>query len=84
MDVIANATGFTAGPDTSYTPYLASNIVSDQFKSPLAVGVTAALTVLVSTLAYLIYRPAVHPQSPAFTSDTIPILGSFGFVSRQW
>lgn len=52
--------------------------------SPVTLGITTFVTAIVSFLAYQLYRPSVDPRSPAFTSDTSPILGSFGFVVRQW
>ncbi|KAK3629225.1 hypothetical protein LTR56_005101 [Elasticomyces elasticus] len=56
--------------------------VSNQ--SPVTLGLTTFLAAIVSFLAYQVYRPSVHPLSPKFTKDTIPILGSIGFVTRQW
>ncbi|CZT15472.1 uncharacterized protein RCC_01329 [Ramularia collo-cygni] len=59
-------------------------VVSDLLDAPVKLGVTTAITALVSFLAYQAYRPSVDKRSPAFTSDTLPIIGSFGFVTRQW
>lgn len=72
------------GPDVSHSPIIAAFAISDQFQSPVTLGVTTFVTAIISFLAYQIYRPPVHKLSPAFTSDTVPILGSFGFVTRQW
>ena len=72
------------GPDVSRLPVLASFITADSFQLPVTVGITSVLAAITSFLAYQSYRPSVHPKSPAFISDTYPILGSLGFVTRQW
>ena len=72
------------GLDVSHPPIIASFAMSDQFQSPVTLGITTFVAAIISFLAYQVYRPSVHKLSPAFTSDTIPILGSFGFVTRQW
>lgn len=66
----------SAYPAASYA------LVSNQ--SPVALGLTTLLAAVVSFLGYQAYRPSVHPLSPKFTKDTLPILGSFGFITRQW
>lgn len=72
-------------PELPKLPLIAAFTVSDQLQqSPVTVSITTVLAAIVSFLAYQWYRPSVHPQSPAFTKDTLPIIGSFGFVSRQW
>lgn len=57
-------------------------LISNQ--SPVALGFTTFLAAVVSFLGYQAWRPAVHPLSPKFTKDSIPILGSWGFMARQW
>jgi hypothetical protein len=71
-------------PELPRLPLVAAFTTSDQFQSPVTVSITTVFAALVSFLAYQWYRPSVHPRSPAFTKDTLPIIGSFGFVSRQW
>lgn len=84
MDLASSINETLMGPDVSRPPIIAGFAMSEQFQSPVTMGVTTLLAAMVSFLAYQIYRPSVHKLSPAFTSDTIPILGSFGFVTRQW
>jgi hypothetical protein len=84
MDFASNINETVIGPGVSHPPIIAGFAVSEQFQSPLTIGISTLLAAIISFLAYQVYRPPVHPQSPAFTSDTIPIFGSFGFVTRQW
>ncbi|PPJ60177.1 hypothetical protein CBER1_08988 [Cercospora berteroae] len=56
-------------------------IIADKGTFPIAL--TSLVTALVALLTYYLRPPAVHPKSPAFTSDTSPIIGSFGYISRQ-
>jgi sterol 14-demethylase len=56
----------------------------DAFQSPRTVGVAALVTALLSLLAFVSYSPRIHPKAPKFTSDTVPILGSLGYGTRQW
>ncbi|KAK3681352.1 putative cytochrome P450 oxidoreductase [Podospora appendiculata] len=53
-------------------------------QSPVTLGLTAVVVAFFSLLAFVSYAPKVHKQAPAFTSDTLPILGSTGFTTRQW
>ncbi|KAK3327033.1 hypothetical protein B0T19DRAFT_441059 [Cercophora scortea] len=53
-------------------------------QSPVTLGLTAVVVAFFSLLAFVSYAPKVHKQSPAFTTDTLPILGSTGFTTRQW
>ncbi|OCT49994.1 putative Cytochrome P450 oxidoreductase [Cladophialophora carrionii] len=50
----------------------------------LTYGVAAFATTLLSLIAIVSYQPRVHEKSPAFTRDTSPIIGSLGFLTRQW
>lgn len=54
------------------------------FHSPTTVGVITLVVAFATFVSYEVYRPRVHPKSPAFIADTLPILGSLGFVTRQW
>jgi hypothetical protein len=74
----------STGSVISLPPFMAGWFIQDVSQRPVTVGAVTILAAILSFLALQLYRPAVHPKSPAFTSDTIPILGSFGFVIRQW
>ncbi|KAM0794057.1 cytochrome P450 [Usnea florida] len=39
---------------------------------------------LISYLAYLSYTPKFNRKSPAFTTDTVPLIGSWGFMTRKY
>jgi hypothetical protein len=84
MDPGSKLNATSAGPIISLPPFVAGFAISDASQSPVALGIVAVVTAVISFLAYKAYRPPVHPLSPAFTKDTLPILGSFGFVARQW
>lgn len=51
---------------------------------PLTVGLSTLAAALVGFLAFLSYTPAVHENSPAFTSNTSPLIGSIGFGTDPW
>jgi hypothetical protein len=77
----------SAGPASaaiSLPPLIAGWAISNASESPVKFGLVTLLAAFVGFLSYQVYRPSVHKLSPAFTKDTIPIIGSFGFVSRQW
>lgn len=84
MDFVLPFNQTTSGPGTSLPPLIAGVTFADSLQSPTSIGLSTLLAAIVSFLAYQIYRPPVHPKSPAFISDTIPIFGSLGFVTRQW
>ncbi|KAK4539861.1 hypothetical protein LTR36_010322 [Oleoguttula mirabilis] len=77
MDFVSNMNETLIGPGVLYSPIIPmiGYSLSDRLQSPVTFGITTFLAVIVSFLAYQIYRPPVDPKSPAFTSDTIPILG---------
>ncbi|KAJ9605934.1 hypothetical protein H2200_009783 [Cladophialophora chaetospira] len=50
----------------------------------LPYGLAAFATTLLSLIAIVSYQPKVHDKSPPFTLDTSPIIGSLGFLTRQW
>ncbi|KAG6012948.1 hypothetical protein E4U41_005189, partial [Claviceps citrina] len=52
-------------------------------KSPAAMVLAALATGLAVFLAYLAYTPRVHPLAPEFTTDTAPLIGSWGFYARR-
>lgn len=51
---------------------------------PLTVGLSTLAAALVGFLAFLSYTPAVYENSPAFTSNTIPFIGSLAFGTDPW
>lgn len=84
MDFVTKINETYFGPGFTAPPIIAGFTKADSFQSPVTVGITGFLAAITSFLAYQAYRPSVHPKSPAFISDTYPILGSIGFVTRQW
>lgn len=87
MNFTSNINTTLTGPDIPQAPVilgLLDHLGSDKFQSPLTLTLTAFATAIFSFLAYALHTPSVHKQSPAFTSDTLPIIGSFGFIARQW
>lgn len=56
---------------------------SDHLQSPVTLGLAGFVATLISFLAYLSYTPRVDKRSPAFTSDTVPFVGSWGFFTRK-
>ncbi|KAE8385292.1 cytochrome P450 [Aspergillus alliaceus] len=48
------------------------------------VGIVGLITTFLSLLVYLSYTPRVHENSPEFTSDTLPFVGSWDFFNRKW
>lgn len=87
MDFASNISTTLTGPDVPKAPLilgLLDHLGPSKFQSPLTLTLTALATAIVSFLAYALHTPSVHKQSPAFTSDTLPIIGSFGFIARQW
>lgn len=54
------------------------------FQSPVTYGVAAFVAMFFSLLAFVSYAPRTDKRAPKFTADTMPILGSFGFATRQW
>ena len=84
MDFINKTNETYIGLEVPAPPMIASFTTADSFESLVTVGITGFLAAITSFLAYQAYRPSVHPKSPAFISDTYPILGSIGFVTRQW
>ncbi|EJP67855.1 Cytochrome P450 CYP5282A1 [Beauveria bassiana ARSEF 2860] len=77
MDFLANVSGnvLSAAP---YPNLGLDHPIVTYFGSLTTVGITTVLVAFVTFLCYEAYRPKVHPKSPAFISDTIPILGSIG------
>ena len=50
---------------------------------PLRVAMTSFIAIFVSFLAYLSYTPKVDKRAPAFTSDTVPFIGSWNFFTQK-
>ncbi|KAF2272824.1 putative cytochrome P450 [Westerdykella ornata] len=65
--------------DPSFNPYL------DVFfsQSLTTLGVAGFIASFVSFLAYLSYTPKVDKRAPAFTSYTVPIIGSWRFYTQK-
>ena len=84
MNFASNVSTTLPGLDVPQTPLILGLLGSDKFRSPVTLTLTAITTVIASFLAYALSPPSVHKQSPAFTSDTLPIIGSFGYIARQW
>lgn len=52
--------------------------------SPVTLTLVGFATTFITFLAYLSYTPKIDLKAPAFTSDTTPFIGSWGFYSRRW
>jgi hypothetical protein len=75
----------TLADQTSFVLSAASELTSLSSNGKvLQYGLAAFATTLLSLIAVVSYQPKVHEKSPAFTHDTTPILGSLGFMTRQW
>ncbi|KAF1952292.1 putative cytochrome P450 [Byssothecium circinans] len=44
---------------------------------------TTLMTAFISLLAYMSYTPKVDKRAPAFTSDTVPFIGSWNFFFKK-
>ena len=53
-------------------------------QSPVSLALVGLVVTLITFLAYLSYTPKIDLKAPAFTSDTTPFIGSWGFYSRRW
>lgn len=88
MDYFPNITATSLpgpiDPKSLGTPALAAILDVKSIQSPLTVGVTTVFAALFAFLVNALWRPRVHPQSPEFTKDTLPFIGSFGFIVRGW
>ena len=56
---------------------------SQDVQSPVSLGLAGFMATFISFLAYLSYTPRVHKKSPAFTSDTVPFIGSWRFFTHK-
>ncbi|KAG6022115.1 hypothetical protein E4U19_005259 [Claviceps sp. Clav32 group G5] len=68
-------------PDMSWTTGSNSGLLSS---SPATLALATLATGLAVFLVYLAYTPSVDALAPEFTSDTVPLIGSWGFYSRRW
>ena len=68
---------------TSTHPLSGIDMISHDFHSPLTLGLAGFIATLFSSLAYLSYSPKVDKKSPAFTSDTVPFIGSWRFFTQK-
>ncbi|KAG6182787.1 hypothetical protein E4U10_006944 [Claviceps purpurea] len=68
-------------PNMSWTTSSNSSLLSS---SPGTLALATLATGLAVFLVYLAYTPSVDALAPEFTSDTVPLIGSWGFYSRRW
>ncbi|KAF3763196.1 cytochrome P450 [Cryphonectria parasitica EP155] len=55
----------------------------DDFQWIITAGLSSITAILVTFLAYLSYTPKVDKNSPAFTTDTLPFVGSWRFLTQK-
>ena len=84
MDFFSNFSTSLPGPEATGLPSIANVLHAKSVQSPVNIGLTAILGALVVFLVQACWRPKVHPQSPAFTKDKLPLIGSIGFIIRGW
>lgn len=70
------------GPEVAKTPALARYLIKDQ--SPVSIGFVVFIGAILSFLLQQFLKPAVHPQSPKFTANTLPWIGSLGIMTNHW
>ncbi|KAG5991256.1 hypothetical protein E4U52_003866 [Claviceps spartinae] len=68
-------------PDMSWTTGFNSGLLCS---SPATLALATLATGLSGFLVYLAYTPSLDALAPEFTSDTTPLIGSWGFYSRRW
>ncbi|RMZ83615.1 hypothetical protein DV738_g927, partial [Chaetothyriales sp. CBS 135597] len=51
--------------------------------SPVTTGLAGVTSLVLTFLAYVSYTPKVDPRSPAFTTETYPIIGSWKFFTEK-
>jgi sterol 14-demethylase len=56
----------------------------DGIRSPVTLGLAGFLATCISYLAYLSYSPRIDKAAPEFTSDTVPLVGSWRFFTQKW
>lgn len=49
-----------------------------------ATGLLATVTTFLAYIVFLSYTPHVDKNSPQFTSNTVPLVGSWGFFTQKW
>ena len=59
------------------------DLSSQDFQAPVTLGLAGFVATFLSFLAYLSYSPKVDPKAPAFTSDTVPFIGSWRFFTEK-
>jgi hypothetical protein len=75
MEFVSNLTSST---------FLASmDLNSQDFQSPVTIGLAGFIATLLSLLAYMSYSLQVDKRSPAFTPDTVPFIGSWRFFTQK-
>ena len=53
------------------------------FQSPMTIGLASVIATFFSFLAYLSYSPRIDKKAPAFTTDTVPFIGSWRFLTQK-
>ena len=77
---------FTSTINMNLTDYpLKMDTEIDSFQQfPVSLALVGFVSTFATFLAYLSYTPKIDSKAPAFTSDTMPFIGSWGFYSRRW
>ena len=71
--------------ETLPDPPLGIDIELDIFPHiPVTLALVGLVITSITFLAYLSYTPKIDVRAPAFTSDTTPFIGSWGFYKRRW
>ncbi|EED18907.1 cytochrome P450, putative [Talaromyces stipitatus ATCC 10500] len=68
---------------TSSTLVARMDFNAQNFQSPVTISLAGLLATLISLLAYMSYSPPIDKRSPAFTSDTVPFIGSWRFFTQK-
>lgn len=85
MDFISNmdfASNFSYNFTSPETP-IWTDLGSNGLQASLTLGLAGFVATFVSLLAYLSYTPKVDSKAPAFTSDTVPFIGSWRFFTQK-
>ena len=59
------------------------DLASNDFQSPRTIGLASVIATFFSFLAYLSYSPRIDKKAPAFTTDTVPFVGSWRFFTQK-
>ncbi|KAF2723083.1 putative cytochrome P450 [Polychaeton citri CBS 116435] len=64
-------------------PLWTADLDSGSSQSPLTIGLAGVTALFLGFMVYLFYTPKVDSRSPAFTTDTIPFIGSYRFFTQK-